>query len=154
MRHARNARRKIGSRGAMLLVLAALWGWLFVLPLLIGPTRELDVLYHQWPEGVRATMWAATIVTAAIAAFVPPRQDWFGWVALVLMPAERFFAWVWAGIEHTLSDGEMGEPMWWHQAPLYALLIAAVLVASSMRPPALEAAHYDADGGDDTPGAT
>lgn len=141
MDHARYATRVVGARGAMLLTLAGLWFWLFTLPLiLVGEvgSRAPDVFYYDWPAWARAAAWGATSALAVLAAFVPPRKDWFGWVALAVMPAERFFAWAWSGVTFLASDGAAGEAYAWHQTPLYGFLVAAVLIASAMRPPVLD----------------
>ena len=140
MRHIRSMHRTIGARGAMLLTLSALWGWLFLLPLIVGdtPRAYVDVFYYSWPREWRAVGWAGTLVAAVVAAFVPPRKDWFGWVALTIMPAQRFFAWLLAGWEHHRSSGMSGEDDWWRSAGTYALIIITVWVAAAMRPAALE----------------
>ena len=139
MRHIRSMHRTIGARGAMLLTLSALWGWLFLLPLLLSePRTDIDVFYYSWPLAWHAVGWAGTLAAAVVAAFVPPRKDWFGWVALTIMPAQRFFAWLLAGWEHTRSGGMSGEDDWWRSAGTYALIIITVWVAAAMRPAPFE----------------
>ena len=129
----------IGARGSMLLVLAALWTWLFTIPLLrAGELPDLDVIYYDWPIWLRVTGWIITSALAVAAAFVPPRKDWFGWVALSVMPAERMMFWGIAGVEHIATNGASGEFFAWYQTVLYTLLVTAVLVASAMRPAAIE----------------
>ena len=89
---------------------------------------------------------------AVVAAFVVPRRDWFGWVALTVMPTQRLAAWITAWVEGALPGGSPGHPQAAAQVALYALLVAAVFVASSMRPASMDQAA--ADGGDTTPGST
>lgn len=131
--------RRIGARGAMLLVLAALWLRLFVYPLLANTSADASVFYYNWHHELRLALWLLTIGAAVLAAFVPPRKDWFGWVALVLMPTQRLSAWGIAWFEHVRPGGDPGDPRAGAQVILYALLILAVLVAAAMRPPAMEA---------------
>lgn len=130
----RALQRRLGARGVMLLVLAALWARLFVWPLIEGRGAGAGLFYYEWPTSLRVTLWAASLAVAVVAAFVPPRRDWFGWVALVIMPTQRLTAWAWAGITGTIPTGRAVE-----QTILYGLLVTAVIVAALMRPPALEA---------------
>ena len=130
--------RRIGARGAMLLVLSALWVRLFVWPLFAGQPADADVFYYTWPIELRLALWAATIAVAVIAAFVPPRKDWFGWVALVLMPMQRLSAWAISWVEAQIPGGEPGDHRAAAMVVLYGLLVLAVLVAAAMRPPTLE----------------
>ena len=127
---------RIGSRGAMLLVLSALWVRLFLWPLVEGRAADAGLFYYTWPIELRVALWAATILVAVIAAFFPPRKDWFGWAALVLMPMQRLSAWAWAGISGTIPAGRAIE-----QVALYGLLVAAVLIAAAMRPPHIDEDH-------------
>ena len=126
--------RRLGVRGLMLLILAALWARLFIWPLVEGRAADAGLFYYEWPINLRVTLWAASLAVAAVAAFVPPRRDWVGWVALVIMPTQRLTAWAWAGIAGTIPAGRAVE-----QVVLYGLLVAAVIVAALMRPPAMEA---------------
>lgn len=121
---------RLGARGAMLLVLAALWVRLFVYPLMFGSPADPGVFYYDWPLWVRLACWWTTIGLAVIAAWVRPRGDAFGWAALVVMPMQRLTAWVigWVnGVEHAPA-----------QVALYALLVTAVMVTAAMRPPVME----------------
>ena len=153
MRHARSITYRVGARGAMLLILAALWVRLFVYPLATGSSATPEgVFYYTWPTELRMTMWVVTIAAAVVAAFVVPRRDWFGWVALTVMPTQRLAAWITAWVEGALPGGSPGHPHAAAQVALYALLVAAVFVASSMRPASMDQAA--ADGGDTTPGST
>ena len=126
--------RRLGVRGLMLLILAALWVRLFIWPMIEGRSADAGLFYYEWPTDLRVALWAASLAVAAVAAFVPPRRDWFGWVALVIMPTQRLTAWAWAGITGTIPAGRAVE-----QVVLYGLLVAAVIVAALMRPPAMEA---------------
>ena len=132
--HYRTLQRRLGVRGLMLLILAALWGRLFVWPLIEGRAADAALFYYNWPVELRVTLWIASLAVAAVAAFVPPRRDWFGWVALVIMPTQRLTAWAAGGFSGTIPAGRAVE-----QVILYGLLVAAVIVAALMRPPALEA---------------
>lgn len=134
---------RIGRRGAMLLVLAAIWARLFLWPLLAGRAGSPDVFYYLWPIEVRAGLWALTITVAVVAAFVPPRADAIGWVALVIMPMQRLAAWAWGGATGTVDVGRAVD-----QASLYLLLVVAVWVAAAMRPHSLEPSEtMEATGG-------
>lgn len=153
MRAARLITYRVGARGAMLLVLAALWVRLFVYPLVAGTGATPEgVFYYAWPVELRLTAWVVTIAAAVIAAFVVPRKDWFGWVGLTIMPTQRLAAWITAWVEGAIPGGAEGHPHAGAQVVLYALLVAAVFVASSMRPASLDQAA--ADGGDTTPRPT
>ena len=132
--HSRGLQRRLGARGTMLLILAALWARLFVWPLIQGRSADAGLFYYEWPVALRVTLWAATLAIAAAAAILPPRRDWIGWVALVIMPTQRLTAWAWAGITGTIPAGRAIE-----QTALYGLLVGAVIVAALMRPPAMEA---------------
>ena len=138
MRTARSITYRVGARGAMLLVLSALWVRLFVWPLLAGHAATADVFYYTWPIELRLGLWAATITAAVVAAFVPPRKDWFGWVALVIMPMQRLSAWAISWVEAQIPGGDPGDPRAAAMVVLYGLLVLAVLVAAAMRPPMLE----------------
>ena len=147
MRTARSITYRVGARGAMLLILAALWTRLFIYPLAIGSSATPEgVFYYTWPTELRMTMWVVTIAAAVVAAFVVPRRDWFGWVALTVMPTQRLAAWITAWVEGALPGGSPGHPQAAAQVALYALLVTAVFVASSMRPASMDQAA--ADGGD------
>lgn len=135
---------RIGARGAMLLVLAALWTRLFAWPLVADRAGSAGVFYYTWPLDLRLTLWAATIILAALAAFAPPRHDWWGWVALVIMPTQRAVAWAWAGISGQVAPLTAAD-----QGLLYVLLVAAVMTAAAMRPPSLEPSEaMEATGGE------
>lgn len=135
---------RIGARGTMLLVLAALWARLFAWPLIAGRSGSAGAFYYTWPLDLRLTLWSATIALAILAAFAPPRHDWWGWVALVIMPTQRAVAWAWAGI-----SGEVSPATAVDQAVFYVLLVAAVMTAASMRPPSLEQSEtMEATGGE------
>lgn len=135
--------RRIGARGAMLLALSALWVVLFVAPIHSGTTTGSDVFYHEWPTTLRLALWYGTIGAALIAAFVPPRKDWFGWAALTIMPMQRLIAWALAWVERLLPGGRTGDPDAGRFALLYLLIILVIWIAAAMRPPALEQGELD-----------
>ena len=132
--HYRTLQRRLGVWGLMLLILAALWGRLFVWPLIEGRAADAALFYYSWPLELRVTLWIASLAVATVAAFVPPRKDWWGWTALVIMPTQRLTAWAWGGVSGAIPAGRAVE-----QVILYGLLVVAVIVAALMRPPALEA---------------
>lgn len=135
MRHALAVR--IGARGTMLLILSAIWARLFAWPIIAGRATEGEVFYFAWPESVRVGLWAITIALALTAALTPPRKDWFGWIALTVMPLQRLTAWSWAGI-----TGAVPADLAIDQAILYVLIIAVVITAAAMRPPEYEPSEH------------
>lgn len=74
----------------MLLHVSVIWACLGTWVLLDGSAIDPAnaILYEGWPLWVRASLWYSTALVALVAAFVRRWQD-FGWLALVIGPAER-----------------------------------------------------------------
>lgn len=83
-RVARRLTYRLGRRGALLTmkgIIATLYGY----GLLVEPLRDrrgLCLLLKAWPLDAWAGLWIAAGVTALVCAWLPPRWDWPGFLAV------------------------------------------------------------------------
>lgn len=134
--------RRLGHRGAWLIVLGILW-ILFGIGQLVAPEPQAPWVLHQAiPAHVRAGAW---ILTGAIAVLSGARgrgvADAAGHVALWVMPALRCISygasWVLYLATSTLTDRTIGYDHGWYAAGIWAFVIVMLhLVAAWPNPTA------------------
>jgi hypothetical protein len=123
-----HAGRRLGYRGAALLVCGA--GWItYGAGLLADPrygtVRGVDALTHIAPISTWGWVWLASGVLCVAAAPCRARQDWWGWLAASGMPAAWAVAYTSARALGTLSQGWYAGATWAVFPGLLAILAAA-----------------------------
>ena len=95
--------KRLGRRGGLLLMLAALW--LGVAAQVAVTSTPYDVagavLHERIPTEWRVGLWLASAIimaAAAVAGTRDPRAQRIGWAAALIMPAERAFGFAWSVI--------------------------------------------------------
>jgi len=80
----RRLRRRLGRRGASLLLFGALY-LLYGYGLLVEPlisTVSFQILVDLWPVDVWAWLWICSGLVAVLSAWLPQGRDWLGFTAL------------------------------------------------------------------------
>ena len=121
----RRLTRRLGRRGTLLTlkgVIATLYGY----GLLVQPVRDrrgLCLLLKAWPLDAWAGLWIAAGVTALICAWLPPRRDWPGFLAVWAITAPWSMAYL-------VAWWPLGEyPRGWVSALIFGAFGAVCLVA-------------------------
>lgn len=122
---------RYGRRGAWLIILGAVW-FVFGLGVLLDPIPPRPgVLSDYLPAWVDAAGWWVTGVVAVAAGLRGDREDWWGHVALYVMPAVRLvsfaFSWLlWLGssvVAATFPDAHvLGWAPGWYAASVWLLV--------------------------------
>ncbi|MFJ4434615.1 hypothetical protein [Streptomyces sp. NPDC088923] len=122
----RQAGRRLGYRGAALLICGT--GWInWGLSLLSDPrygtTRGAAALTHLAPMPVWAWVWIASGVLSCAAAALPSRRDWWGWLAAVAMPVIWAAAYTGARALGEFPQG-LGSGLTWLVSPGLTAVVA------------------------------
>ena len=137
-----DARRRIGRRGAVLLVLAFVdfvVGWSYVAPT-DDVLRAPNTLWReQWaPAGVWGALWFGVGLLCLIAAFT--RQDMIGYTAAVGLKL------LWATMEATgWIAGQI--PLGYRPAIIWAGFAVLIMIVAGLREPNRGAAPPPGEGG-------
>ena len=93
--------KRLGRRGGLLLLLAALW--VGAAAQVIASHEPYDparaVLHERIPAGWRVALWltcAAVMAVGAVAGTRIPVAQRIGWAAALIMPAERAVGYLWS----------------------------------------------------------
>ncbi|MCD9196087.1 hypothetical protein [Streptomyces albireticuli] len=80
-------RRMLGRRGTILLAYGTVWALYGYGQLTIPQPdqRGLTLVLHLWPLSTWAWLWITAGTIAIAAAWMPPRRDWWGFLALVVI---------------------------------------------------------------------
>lgn len=121
----RRLTRRLGRRGTLLTlkgVIATLYGY----GLLVQPVRDrrgLCLLLKAWPLDAWAGLWIAAGVAALVCAWLPPRWDWPGFLAVWAITAPWSMAYL-------VAWWPLGEyPRGWVAALIFGAFGAVCLVA-------------------------
>jgi len=121
--------RVLGRRGAILLSYGTVWA-LYGYGQLIQPSpdqRGLQLLLDMAPLTAWAWCWIAAGLVAVVAAWWPTGQDWFGFVALVVM----VLPWM---LGYLASWWPLGVfPRGWVAALIWGLIAVPVIVVAGWR---------------------
>ena len=95
--------KRLGRRGGLLLLLAALWAGVAAQVAVTSTPYDTGaaVLHERIPTEWRVGMWLACAIimaAAAVAGTRDPRAQRIGWGAALFMPAERAFGFAWSVI--------------------------------------------------------
>lgn len=128
----RAAGRRLGYRGAALLVCGAGWtvyGAGLLADPRFGVVRGVDSLTnlggHHVSMAVWGWVWVASGVLCVAAAPLPSRRDWWGWIAASAMPSAWAVAYTSARALGTLSQGWYSGVTWAVFPGLITILAAA-----------------------------
>jgi hypothetical protein len=130
-RAARRLTEQLGRRGALLTMkgtIATLYGYgQIVEPL--PDRRGLSLLLKAWPLHVWGGLWIAAGLTALFCAWLPPRKDWPGYLAVWAITA------TWA-MAYLVSWWPLGEnPRGWVGSLIFGAFGAVCLVAIGWEEP-------------------
>jgi len=140
--HLRRSPLCLGHRGRGQLLLAAAWLFIGIDSIAdptVTPTRYL--FHESLPPILRAGMWIATGLVATVTAWWAPGKDKWGFVALVIPPAVRFFSYGMAWILGALPLGSIGYVNGWIGAAVWAAVVAIVIHIAAT--PELPEAHRE-----------
>lgn len=138
----------VGFRGLALLTLSLIWVMLGLAALTEELPTDYVYLHQQIPQEVRACLWIGTALVAAVHAFDPPlKNDALGFMALVIMPTERAFSYLWGWVVFLAPGGQVGAERGWVGAIIFAALVNLILLCSRWREP-LPIHGYYRDGED------
>lgn len=103
--------KRLGRRGGLLLLLAALWVGAAAKVAVTGTPYDTGaaVLHERIPTEWRVGMWLASAIVmgaAAVAGTRYPLAQRIGWAAALVMPAERAFGYLWS----VVMVGVPGDP--------------------------------------------
>lgn len=137
--------RRLGRRGALLLLLGSSW-ILIGLSIYFGPpTHEqgAQYLFHeQLPHWLRLSLWASTgAIAVGFCLKEPPGTDTPGFMALIIMPLERVASYGWGYLLHLL-DSSRGYPRGLYTMLVWLAITAAIMVMSGWAEPE----HFDERG--------
>ncbi|MGW1252522.1 hypothetical protein [Streptomyces sp. NPDC002535] len=128
---ARQAGRRLGYRGAALLIAGVAWinyGSGLLADPRFGTARGASALVSLAPLAVWGWVWIVTGVASCAASVLRSAKDWWGWVCAAAMPA------IWA-VAYT-GARMLGEfPQGWYSGVTWAAFPAllAVLAAATRR---------------------
>jgi len=95
MTEAQKARKYLGRRGAVLLILGIIWG---IVAVNVGntPTPSRPLAPHErLPDIIRILIWGISSLVAIFCAFLRrPGRDRWGYFALIFPVAERAGSWL------------------------------------------------------------
>lgn len=125
--------RRIGRRGAALLILAAVWALIGYSSVIAG-VNVPDTIYYMIPAQVRGVMWFGAV---AFAVFYALRRDadWPAWAAMTLPIMIRSISGAWGWVTWHLTGGAEGSADGWAVFAIYALMAGLCLVLSGWKEP-------------------
>ncbi|MEU2316011.1 hypothetical protein [Streptomyces albidoflavus] len=123
---ARRAARRLGYRGAALLICGT--GWInWGLSLLSDPrygtVRGAAALTELAPMPVWAWVWIGSGIASCAAAVLPSRRDWWGWIAATAMPVVWAAAYTSARALGEFPQG-LGSGLTWLVSPALTAVVA------------------------------
>jgi hypothetical protein len=124
------AKRALGRRGGILLMLGAMFGVLG-LKAWIEPLQDDGrfIIYAMLPEPVRVALWLVPAVIAILSLIFRKRVgDGAGFAALVLPAGTMAFSYVWSGVAHLV--GLTAWPFGWSSAAIWLLILGLILIIS------------------------
>lgn len=93
-----------------------------------------SIIYLDIPLPVRIAGWVGTGLAAVGGAFFArASNEWLGWTALWIMPAERVFGYLWAFFDWLLPFGGAGSPYGIFYAGQWLCAVTLLAVVATWR---------------------
>lgn len=130
--------RRLGRRGAVLLILGLLWILqgigVYLAPYNANVGSEL-LVHEQLPVWLRVSVWCGTGVVAVAYALRRACADTPGFLALVFMPVERAASYGWGFLMYLVPGVPDGYPRGLVSATVWAGVAALVIIVAGWREP-------------------
>lgn len=129
---------RLGRRGAILLTFGAIW--LIVaasIPNEVQPPEDSWLFHVELPVPLRVFLWVFTGLVAMAHAFTSrgAGTDRWGFIALILMPAERSVSYFLGWLASYIEVLEGGYPRGYLPGSVWLLVVTAVLVIAGWPEP-------------------
>lgn len=133
MDHGRQARERLGLRGAAMILCAYIWTLVGVATILGAAAAPPGTFHTALPVPVRASLWLIPAAGALILAW-SREHDWIALALLVIGPMLRITSYLTSWLLYLTGHEGLGTG--WYSAAIHGALLGLVaLTAAIHRPP-------------------